>query len=254
MTHARRGGWLGPVEAVLDAAARPVRMFFRDDDAGWSGDALSALIDDFARLGVPLDLAVIPAAVDAALAAELGRRCAGARGLLRLHQHGLSHANHETTGRKCEFGPGRSVADKRADIVRGRERLSEMVGAFVDPVFTPPWNRCDAETVALLAEVGCRVLSRDSTAHPVPLHGLSALPVSLDWSACARSGTLSGRLAEAVATNGAAGKPVGVMLHHADLVPDGRDRLRELLSFLVRHPNVRCASMMACVPAARPDA
>lgn len=246
--------WLGPVESALDDATRPVRFFFRDDDAGWAGDALSVLLDDFARFGVPLDLAVIPAAVDAALADELRRRCDGAGGLLRLHQHGWKHANHERTGRKCEFGPGRSVTQKRADIARGRERLSEMVGAFVDPVFTPPWNRCDAETVALLAEVGCRVLSRDSTARPVPLHGLSALPVSVDWSACARTGTLSGRLAEAIAIDGAAGKPVGVMLHHADLVPEGRDRLRELLSLLVEHPNARCTSMMACVPVARSPA
>ena len=122
-----------------------------------------------------------------------------------------------------------------------------MFGAFIDPIFTPPWNRCDADTVALLAELGCRVLSRDNTARPLPMHGVAELPVSVDWSACERAGTLPDRLTEAVASGGAADKPVGVMLHHAEMEAAGTKRVADLLALLRRHSATRCLSMMECV-------
>ncbi|MEM9681864.1 MAG: polysaccharide deacetylase [Pseudomonadota bacterium] len=239
--------WVAPLDAPLSGAARPVRFFFRDDDAGRDGPALLRLVDLFARAGVPLDLAVIPAAIDTSLADNLCRRCEASGGSLRLHQHGWRHDNHEPTGRKCEFGPSRPVGEKRADIERGRETLAEMFGAFVDPIFTPPWNRCDVGTVALLAESGFRVLSRDRTARPLPMHGLAELPVSVDWIACERAGTLSDRLGEAVTSSGAADAPVGVMLHHAEMEEEGRTRVTDLLALLRRHSGARCLSMMDCV-------
>ena len=71
-----------------------------------------------------------------------------------LHQHGLAHVNHEREGRKCEFGPSRDAAAQRRDIADGRERLAALLGDRVDPIFTPPWNRCTADTGAVLAELG----------------------------------------------------------------------------------------------------
>lgn len=239
--------WLRPVEAALDSTSRPARLFFRNDDVGWASAHLFQLVDLFADTATPLDLAVIPAAMDASLADHLHRRCEASGGSLRLHQHGWRHDNHEPKGRKCEFGPSRPVGEKRADIERGRETLAEMFGAFVEPMFTPPWNRCDAGTVALLAESGFRVLSRDRTARPLPMHGLAELPVSVDWIACERAGTLSDRLGEAVASSAAADMTVGVMLHHAELEAAGRKRVGDLLALLRRHSAARCLSMMECV-------
>ena len=79
--------WLDPVRAALDAAPAPVPVFFRDDDAGWEDDRLFALLDRFAVAGLPMDVAVIPAALHGELVDELGARARA--GEVHLHQHGL---------------------------------------------------------------------------------------------------------------------------------------------------------------------
>ena len=134
LRHARRANVTnGPGRVIgLDALARsrpgrsstrrpaPVDVFFRDDDAGWRDDRLLALLDLFAEHALPLDVAVIPAALGEPVAAELRGR-AGAR--LGLHQHGFAHANHEPDGRKHEFGPSRPLR-RSAARHRGRRRAA----------------------------------------------------------------------------------------------------------------------------------
>ena len=51
--------WLYPLRQVLDQATEPVAFFFRDDDVGWESSRLYRLLDVFAELAVPIDLAVI---------------------------------------------------------------------------------------------------------------------------------------------------------------------------------------------------
>src|SRR5688500_5497238 len=125
--------WLDPVQEELDAAPAPVDVFFRDDDAGWGNDRLIELLDLFEQHALPLDLAVIPAALECGVAAELRAR-AGAR--LGLHQHGFAHRNHEPDGRRFEFGPGRPYGAQRRDIDAGAERLAAPLGDVVQPIFT----------------------------------------------------------------------------------------------------------------------
>src|SRR5918999_1078613 len=151
--------WLGAVQGALDAAPAAVPFFFRDDDAGWGDARLVALLDLFAARGLPVDLAVIPAELDAGLARELVARPA-----VGLHQHGYAHANHEREGRKCEFGPSRPEAVQRADVEAGRARLLALLGLRLDPIFTPPWNRCTAATGRCAAALGLTVLSREARA------------------------------------------------------------------------------------------
>jgi peptidoglycan/xylan/chitin deacetylase (PgdA/CDA1 family) len=199
------GSWLQPVEEAVDAAREPVRVFFRDDDAGWDDARLLALLDRFAACGLPVDLAVIPLELDAGLARELL-----ARPGVGLHQHGLAHTNHEREGRKCEFGPSRGLQAQRRDIEAGRDRLTDLLGDRVDPIFTPPWNRCTPDTGTALAELGFRVLSRESRAEPLGMPGLSELPVHIDWVRLAPL-ELGARIAGAIQSGG----PVGLMFHHA---------------------------------------
>jgi hypothetical protein len=91
--------WLDPLRATLDREPGPTTFFFRDDDAGWCDERLFALLEVFERRGAPLDLAVIPQALSAKLARELG---AWWRAMpLGVHQHGFAHLNHELLGRKC---------------------------------------------------------------------------------------------------------------------------------------------------------
>jgi len=232
--------WLDPVIRALDTASAPVPVFFRDDDAGWGDARLEALLDRFAACSLPVDLAVIPVELDAGPARDLA-----ARPGVGLHQHGLAHVNHEREGRKCEFGPARGAAAQRRDIAEGRERLADLLGARVDPIFTPPWNRCTAETGRCLAELGFEVLSRESRAAPLGVPGVRELPVSVDWFAHRHGERLSpaelgARIGDAIGS----GAPVGVMFHHTVMDSAEMERATELLVVVADHERARPALMM----------
>jgi predicted deacetylase len=236
--------WLEPLRAALDRAPEPVTVFFRDDDAGWRDDRLRTLLDLFAARDVPIDLAAIPLDATPALAAEL---CARAdAGLVGVHQHGFAHVNHEREGRKCEFGPSRDAEAQLGDIRAGRERLGALFGAALQPMFTPPWNRCTADTGAALLELGVGVLSRDRTAVPLALPGLAELPVQVDWFA-KRKGERLGRAAvgEQLGARAAEPAPLGVMLHHAEMEDEDMAATAELLDLVSAHGGARCLSMAA---------
>jgi predicted deacetylase len=240
--------WLDPVRQALDEG--PCTVFFRDDDAGWGDDRLWTLLDLMERRSLPVDLAVIPAELNPRLAAELTVRARN--GGVRLHQHGYAHVNHEPVGRKCEFGPSRPYDAQAADIARGAAMLGEAFGdELVEPVFTPPWNRCTSETARALADQGFAVLSRDHTATPLRGAQIAEVPVTVDWFG-SRKGVrwtpyeLADRMAAAVRS----GAPVGLMLHHA-VTDDGEfAAIAALTALLSAHPNSSAIPLaaLAAVP------
>ena len=235
--------WLDAVGRGLDRAGAPVTVFFRDDDAGWADERLETLLDVFARHGAPIDLAVIPEALDAPLAARLRDRRAAAGGLVGLHQHGLSHRNHEVEGRKCEFGPSRPPGVQRADIEHGRRLLADLLGPDLDPIFTPPWNRCTPDTGAALAELGL-VLSRDATAAPLGIAALRELPIAIDWFAHRKGERIArAELGERIAERLGAPGPVGIMLHHAVMEHEDMSGTEELVALLAGHPAASLRTM-----------
>jgi hypothetical protein len=209
-----------------------VDVFFRDDDAGWDDPRLLALCDLFGALELPLDVAVIPVALHDGLARELL-----ARDWLGLHQHGFSHENHEREGRRCEFGPSRSYDEQRADIAAGHDALAEH--GIETTLFTPPWNRCTADTGRALVELGFTALSREHRAEPLGLEGLLEVPVHLDFARLSPE-ELDVRFARLVAEGG----PVGVMFHHAVMARGDFERAGELLRALRRHANVRARPLL----------
>jgi peptidoglycan/xylan/chitin deacetylase (PgdA/CDA1 family) len=232
--------------ATLDAANAPVSFFLRDDDAGWADAALFALLDRTERAGVPIDLAVIPQATGAALATSLCIRAGAAPHLIGVHQHGHSHTNHESAARKCEFGNARSGAAQRDDLRAGRDRLRDLFGTRLDPIFTPPWNRCSAATPALLVALGFETLSRSRGA-PAQ-HALFELPVDVDWCKQRRLASQQGddgltRIALELAQRVAAGGPVGLMLHHAEMNAHDLALLGTLLGATREHPRARWQPM-----------
>jgi peptidoglycan/xylan/chitin deacetylase (PgdA/CDA1 family) len=237
--------WLDSIRATLERRASPIAMFIRDDDAGWNNERLYRLLDVTRRHGVPVDLAVIPDAVDAALARAL-RQFTRSDDLVAIHQHGRRHVNHETVGRKSEFGASRSVAEQRDDIHAGQRRLRDLMEGVVDPIFTPPWNRCTAVTAACLAALGFEMLSRDADAEMFGFDGIRELPVHLDWTG--RRGVAAGldEWGDAIAARlRAADAPVGLMLHHAAMTHEDRQLLDELLRLLAGHAAVKFSSMAA---------
>ena len=135
-------------------------VFFRDDDAGWGDDRLSALLDLFAARGVPVDVAVIPAELHAGLAGELAARARA--GGVRLHQHGFPHVNHEPSGRKHEFGPTRRAAEQCADVAAGPVSAARRVRRAGRPGVHPAVEPLHRRHRGRAGQPGMRVLSRDA--------------------------------------------------------------------------------------------
>ena len=235
--------WLDSVQRALDASTTPVPFFFRDDDAGWEDELLSDLLDRCQARGVHIDLAVIPAELKPDLATALCDRAS--TGLVHLHQHGYRHVNHEAEGRKYEFGPSRSHDQQLADIAEGRDMISGLLHPYVDPIFTPPWNRCTDQTAAALINLGFQALSRDHTAVPFGLPDLAEVPVTVDWFAKKKSEPwareeVARQLVERIA---AGGRPVGVMLHHAITNEEHLGLVDDLLALVADHPKAVSTSI-----------
>lgn len=215
---------------TLEGLTAPVEIFVRNDDVGWADDRLESLLDLFERHRRPIDLAVIPSALSEPAARRLCDRVRQASATIGLHQHGFDHSNHEQSGRKCEFGPSRAPDQQYDDIERGRWWLRQLLDVPIDPIFTPPWNRCTAATVVCMNELEIRVLSRDATADEMPI-ALTELPVTLDWQR-AKAGTrvpFQRVLAELVRQL-AEQRRVGIMLHHATMTPEDHEHLHEVFS------------------------
>ncbi len=232
--------WLTAVSDVLNRKEKPVRLFFRDDDAGWADDKLCLLLDVFAKAAMPIDIAIIPDALNESLANELLARWRQKPQFIGLHQHGFSHTNHEPIGRKCEFGSTRAKDAQKNDIQQGQCRLKAALGIALDPFFTPPWNRCTQLTVECLEELNFSLLSRDITATNLHSSSLQQVPVHIDWSKFIKTSVNAlSDLGQTIARNLEINNLTGIMLHHADMNAENLKSLTELLALCAAHHNVQ---------------
>jgi peptidoglycan/xylan/chitin deacetylase (PgdA/CDA1 family) len=204
------------LDAILVGAPARTDVFFRADDVAVPSDPCRRMLGLFRRHGVPLHLAVTPAWLTEARWAIL-KEWAGSDDLWCWHQHGWRHVNHQRRGKKGEFGDDRDREDKAADLASGRARLQAIMGESFSPVFTPPWNRFDAETADLLLGAGYVAVSRsDGAQRKVPLPSLLPdIPVNVDLHTRREADPAEGLDAllhefEAGVRSGR----VGVMLHH----------------------------------------
>ncbi len=219
-------GFIASIHDALNNSTYTKNIFFRNDDVGRENEKLYVLLDIFKKEKVPLDLAIIPASLNNELVDLLSARYQSQK--LGLHQHGYKHHNHEITGKKCEFGNNRNKSQQFLDISKGKEKLLETFGSQIDPVFTPPWNRCTSDTTACLIDCGYCVLSRDRNAEPIETHNIGELPVDVDW--CKYSDVES--LFQSILHNISNFQNIGVMLHHAVMNATSLMILRHLLKQL----------------------
>ena len=141
---------------------RRARVFFRADDVAAPGSQTSRLLDIFIKEQAPLCLALVPSWLTGPRWESLTRTAGEAPHLWCWHQHGWRHVNHETSGKKQEFGPSRSPEAIRRDLESGRNRLTEICGSDFFTFFTPPWNRCSSITLEMLVELGYTGVSRSN--------------------------------------------------------------------------------------------
>jgi len=158
----------------------PGYVFFRADDVAVPGANFVRLMDLFTRYRAPLCLAVVPAWLTQARWQHLKRIGQKAPSLWCWHQHGWRHVNHEPEGKKQEFGPSRPSFKIREDLIRGKYHLQTLMGDFFSPVFTPPWNRCDQNTLDILKELNYKAVSRSQMGFPPSPDGLPDFAVSVD--------------------------------------------------------------------------
>jgi len=202
------------VSALFDA--RPgATVFFRADDVAIPSARQDLLLELFVRNQAPLCAAMIPAWLSGKRWARIDGQVAGNHRLFAWHQHGWNHINHETQGKKQEFGPSLGSRDKQRAILRGRDKLAGILGDRFLPVFTPPWNRVDAEAMAMLRDAGFRAISRYSAAKVPALEGLPDLFANVDLHTRKEPDAASGWEALLHEFEQAlAGGRVGIMIHH----------------------------------------
>ncbi|MDX2032219.1 MAG: polysaccharide deacetylase family protein [Blastocatellia bacterium] len=237
----------------LQAENRAIDLFFRDDDADEDEASLWELADLFLRHRLPLNLEVIPGRMEASTVINLLMRVRRSPELLELNQHGWRHINHETTGRKCEFGPSRSPEAQRADIAAGKARMDEAFGSRWHPVFTPPWNRCTDETLRILDQLGFEVFSRDCGKESVSGYRFREISTSLDlyrWKNGVEMRPAEEIVRELILQfDGPA--PIGLLLHHKVMDMTAFAFLDWLLREITMFPNIRVHTFRSLMAAKR---
>jgi peptidoglycan/xylan/chitin deacetylase (PgdA/CDA1 family) len=193
----------------------PVTVFFRADDVAVPGKQFRELIHVFARHRVPLSMSVVPTWLTTARWEGVNRLCRKNAKLWCFYQHGWRHMNHETGGKNHEFGSARPLSAIEQDLARGHERLKNIMQDAFYPAFTPPWNRCSKETLAVLKTLGFRAISRSRGAFPTAPAGLPDFQVNVDLHTRKEStASLSWRKLYAEISAGIADGFCGIMIHH----------------------------------------
>ena len=233
------------IEACIrDACAHlgstgPGQVYFRADDVAVPGRQFQRMMELFTNYRVPLSLAIVPAwlTLERWVALQkIGLPCAS---LWCWHQHGWRHHNHETEGRNQEFGPGRLFSEIKQDLLKGRQRLDNILEDHFYPVFTPPWNRCNLETLTLLKEYRYRAVSRNFGALPPPPENLPDLCVDVDLHTRKDKDPASGwdRLFKSLRKD-ISSERCGIVLHHQKMNAAAFDFLDMLLRALKQSKNI----------------
>ncbi|UZP66641.1 polysaccharide deacetylase family protein [Desulfovibrio mangrovi] len=219
-------------------------MFFRADDIGVPSALFFAMTDAFMRHGVPLGLATVPVWLTASRWTAMQEQLGGRQDLWCWHQHGWRHCNHEPEGRKYEFGPSRPHAAKKQDIIRGRQRLASIMGEELVPLFTPPWNRVDADTLHILKEQGYCGISRTTGARPPAPAGFTDVGVNVDLHTRREETPAEGWKAFLdELTRALASGSCGIMLHHQRMNANAVAFLDTLLSQLAQNNSLSLVHM-----------
>jgi len=190
-------------------------IFFRADDVAVPSENFSRLISLFYRYQIPLSLAVVPLWLTHRRWDQLKNLTGDISSLWCWHQHGWRHVNHSEKGKKHEFGQSRSSSQIKNDLKNGMNRLKNIMGENFYPVFTPPWNRCDNNTLKQLKSLRFKAVSRSHGNKMRNPEGIKEININVDLHTRREKDpekgwdNLFGEFKQALA-NGLC----GVMIHH----------------------------------------
>ncbi|MGB7181599.1 MAG: hypothetical protein WBD34_17285 [Burkholderiaceae bacterium] len=237
------------LELIAEAIAKKkdrIHIFFRNDDGGWAQERLDNLWHLMLRHGLPMDVAVIPDALTEQIADRLHGLHQRSTGMLRFHQHGFRHRNHEFSDRKSEFGISRTFEQQLTDIDEGRTVLGRWLGNSVDPFFTPPWNRCTDVTISALHTLGFQVISRITGSDSLVCNQLKPIDVSIDWLKSRKGQRMTwAQFCNYAKSQFEIGDTIGIMLHHEHMDTPELERFQQFVKLLMAQPNVQFCSMKA---------
>jgi peptidoglycan/xylan/chitin deacetylase (PgdA/CDA1 family) len=240
-------------------------LWWRDDDAGRASAAFDRLLAVAAAQGVPLALAVVPAWLEAPVAAQI----LGAPDGVHVLQHGWAHRDHEpagpggTRGKPAELGPARPPDAAIAELAAGWARLAALVAPRLRPALVPPWNRIAPAVRDALPAAGYRVLSafgpRPAVQASARLRAVNTHVDPIEWRAGKRFRGLAwtldqitSHLADRRARRVDPEEPTGLLTHHRDLGPEAWQALDALLGHLRAQPAVRFPALASLLDDAGP--
>lgn len=157
-----------------------VKIFFRADDIAVPSKNFYKLMDLFLNYRQGLCLAVVPTWLTRQRWEAISGYAVKGKDIFCWHLHGYRHKNHESEGKKQEFGSVRPKNDLASDLIQGFNQLVSIIGEQAFPVFTPPWNRCSKETLVILRDMKFKAVSRSYGAIPESPDDLNEFPVHVD--------------------------------------------------------------------------
>jgi len=132
-------------------------FWWRDDDAIAPTAQFETLITIATELNIPCHLAVIPKFATKALAKRVSTT-----GHIIPTVHGWAHKNHAPHDqKKAEFGATRLIEDCATDAIQSLQKLQDLFGDQLQPLFVPPWNRINPDLGQHLVAIGYDALSTD---------------------------------------------------------------------------------------------
>lgn len=236
--------------ATQQARNQALHVFLRDDDVDQDEESLKSLLDITMARGVPMNLEIVPGLLTDSCVSTLRNVLRADPALLSLNQHGWMHANHEREGRKCEFGPSRSLALQAEDIARGKTILESVFEDRFYPAFTPPWNRCTEDTYQVLDELGFLILSKDRGKEPIDGYRFMEISTTLDlytWKDGARMKPPDA-IVDTMISQMQEFPLVGLLLHHKVMTKDAFRFLDQILCELASHSVVRFHTFSTLLP------
>lgn len=215
-------------------------LFFRDDDLGWNPKEFARLVTLFARHDQKLNAAAIPGEITDQMIQESIPYSYQAAPFLQVVTHGFQHKNHETAGKKSEYGSARTLEEVKNELETGRLLLAERFENYF-PCFVPPWNRFEDRFLGLLPECGYRMLSRDEPSRALKAP-LPEFDVALDLHTSKTEGRRSAKeiFRDLAKRNEAGQECTGVMLHHSKMTEEDFVILDDLLKEISKRGIASC--------------